>query len=184
MSRTILVLLALCVLCTPLAAAQANTSNGTTVDGSVGQVTGQSSCTETMDEYTSLCRSSVDQDAGTVVLVIKSERYQRVTIVDAGKFAAGGQVPSRTVDVQKGRNRIEFPVASTSGKVGLGLTLGRTGTLYSEWVSQPSPLLPGSPDGTDAPTVLIASVLTSVALILAGAWWFRNGKFGGVRRVF
>ncbi|WP_049972555.1 hypothetical protein [Haladaptatus cibarius] len=110
----------------------------------------QTDCVETIDEYTRLCHSSVT-DSGRLTLVLYSERYQKVQLTDSGKFLAGGNVPIREFDLNKGRNEIEWQITVRDGF--MGIAIGTPETLYSEPLRPPNDskgLLPGKPTTTDA----------------------------------
>jgi guanyl-specific ribonuclease Sa len=92
----LLVLVALALGGVQAAAGQQTTENSTddaTLGVEVVSVSEQE-CTETIDNRTVICSSSVNSD-GMMTIVLHAEMDQKLTLADGGAFRRGGQVPTR-----------------------------------------------------------------------------------------
>jgi hypothetical protein len=143
-------------------------------------LTGQSneSCTETIDNRTAVCSSSVDENGQMTLVLYSTISGQQITLTDAGDFVAGGEVSVREhVSLREGRNRIEWRINDEAEFVGVGISTART--IYSEPIQPLDPgLLPGDPSGSD-PFVVGATVLALFSIGMPVGWKVQKRIFGG-----
>lgn len=136
-------------------------------------------CTESIDNVTAICSSTVET-RGTekvAVLVVQSSIYQRVTVTDAGAVWLGGDVPRRSPRLQEGRNTVTIPVNEHNGAMALTIDTGRT--LYGEPLTRGGgALLPGSPSATDPLVVGGTVTLVFVVGMPVSFWAVRNFRGG------
>lgn len=172
----LLVLVALALGGVQAAAGQQTTENstdGATVGVEVVSASDQN-CTETIDNLTAICSSSVDSD-GMMTLVLHAEMYQEVTLADGGAFRRGGQVPTRDFVLQEGRNRIQWQLVDYKGYT---VSISTQNTLYAEHITRQQSFLPGSPQPED-PAIAAFTVFSMFAVAFpisyVGLQRFRGG---------
>lgn len=116
---------------------------------------------ETIDRHTSLCHVYTESD-GRAVLIIESERTQRVTITDSASFMSGGEIPRKRVTLREGTNTVRFPVTVHRGFAGVSIDTG--GVLFGVPVESRTTLIGGPWTYADAQIAALGGA-SSVALV-------------------
>lgn len=121
---------------------------------------------ERVDSDLILLNSSYDGDAaggsdrGVVTLTFRAESPQAVTLVDAGAFSLGGQLPSRTLSPWSGRATFKFTVYEPPESNFVGVTIVTEEAMYAE----PVRIEPGGPDLPQISTML--AVLMGISAVV------------------
>jgi len=106
--------------------------------------------------------ADVPGDRGTVSLTLRADSTKAVTLIDAGAFSLGGQLPSRTLDPFKGTETFEFGVYRPEGTDFVGVTIVTSDTMYAEPIRVQS-------SGTDLPQIhTLAAVLMGISAVALG----------------
>jgi len=139
--------------------------NNSTLPNETGQVpssnsTGVGSAAEPIDSLTAI--ESKRLEDGKMVLRIRSEVPQRITLTDAGAAWTGGEVPQQSYTLQKGTNRVSIPVTEVSGRV--GVTIATKRVLYASVITTESPVLTGPFGRDDVQTAALAGLFAGVGV--------------------
>ncbi|SFR85774.1 hypothetical protein SAMN05216559_0134 [Halomicrobium zhouii] len=172
----LLVLVALALGGAQAAAAQQTTNETDSMIGVEVVNNSAAECTETIDNLTTVCSSSVDSD-GMMTLVLYSDMYQEVTLADGGAFRRGGQVPTRDFRLQEGRNRIQWQLVNYKGYT---VSIGTQNALYAEHITRQQAFLPGSPQPED-PAIAALTMFGMFAVAFPVSYIGLQRFRGGVR---
>ncbi|WP_144426067.1 hypothetical protein [Halanaeroarchaeum sulfurireducens] len=115
---------------------------------------------ETIDPVTAI--ESTWLEDGTMVLVIRSDVPQLVTLTDAGAVWGGGEIPQRSLTLQAGRNRVSIPVTEVDGRV--GVTIATQRVLHGTTLTTGTTLLPGPFGRDDVQIAAIAGAFAGVGV--------------------
>jgi hypothetical protein len=115
---------------------------------------------EPIDSLTAI--ESTRLEDGEMVLVIRSEIPQRITLTDAGATWTGGEVPQQSYTLQTGTNRVSIPVTEVSGRV--GVTIATKRVLYASVIETESPVLTGPFGRDDVQTAALAGLFAGVGV--------------------
>jgi len=120
-----------------------------------------SECDVRIDRHTRICDSSFED--GQSATVIHSNVTQSIEIADMGSFAQGGEVPTKTVTLQEGRNRVTLPGVKSRGRAGVTIRTDRV--LYAHQIETRFTLIGGPYSYRDV-QIAGASGALAVALIV------------------
>jgi len=124
--------------------------------------------------------ADVPGDRGTVTLTLRAESTKAVTLIDAGAFSLGGQLPDRTLDPFKGTETFEFGVYRPEDTDFVGVTIVTSDTMYAE----PIRVQTSGPDLPEFPTLgalLLGVTLTAVGTVLVDKHQSRKDSKGVTR---
>jgi hypothetical protein len=93
--------------------------------------------------------AAYDDSSGFAVIVVRSERPNRLTFTDAGAFFQGGEINVRqiTVDADE-KTRIRMRVTESDGFVGVGITTAE-GRVFAVPIDEDRDIFDGSPTWSD-----------------------------------
>lgn len=118
---------------------------------------------EQIDEQVQICDSYLED--GDAVLELHSDVSQSVVIADSGAFIDGGEVDTRTVDLEADdRTTVRMPVTEARGFA--GVTINTDQVAYAVPLEDPDDgaMLPGDPSTADA---WVATATTASIFVLA-----------------
>jgi hypothetical protein len=142
------------------AVANNTTITNETVPSVSSNDTGADPPAEPIDSLTSI--ESTRLEDGEMVLIIRSEIPQRITLTDAGAAWTGGKVPQQSYTLQTGTNRVSIPVTEVSGRV--GVTIATKRVLYASVIKTESPVLTGPFGRDDVQTAALAGLFAGVGV--------------------
>jgi hypothetical protein len=124
--------------------------------------------------------AAYDDSSGFAVVVVRSERPNRLTFTDAGAFFQGGEVNVRriTVDADE-KTRIRMRVTEADGYVGVGITTAE-GRVFAVPIDDDRDFFDRDPDWRDAQLAGGAGALGSLGLVALVAY---RRKFSGREEV-
>lgn len=119
-------------------------------------------------------------ERGTVTLTLRASERKAVTLVDAGAFSLGGDLPDRTLDPFEGTQTFEFSVYRPPGSESVGVTIVTDRTMYAE----PIRVSPAGPDLPEFPTwgaLLVGVSLTAVGTVAVDKYQSQKESQGVTR---
>ena len=135
---------------------------------------------ERIDNYTQLVDARLDD--GTAVLVLKSEKTQRITLTDAGAMMAGGNIPQKQFIIKSGeKTTVRMDVHTDGGFA--GVTISTAETLWGVPLEDKYEFLPGGATVEDVQVAGITGLLTTGVLALGIAIKRRRGTGESVERM-
>lgn len=120
---------------------------------------------EAIDSRTVLCSATVKD--GVAVLVLRSDRPQRITLTDSGAFMAGGEVPQKMATLRAEEpNTVRMDVTSYRGFSGVSIQTTRV--LYAVPLERQTTLVgpPWGPSDVQLGAVTAALSVGSVSVVL------------------
>lgn len=140
----------------PVAAQDNNSTVGVSVDAN-DPTDNRCEAPEPIDSNTALCSASYNGDR--VVLVLKSDRTQRVTLTDAGAFMEGGVVNRQRFVLREGElNTVRLRATKVNGYVGVSVDTGDT--LFAVPIETSSPIIGGPWSASDAQAAGVGGALS------------------------
>ncbi|MFD1585504.1 hypothetical protein ACFR9U_00800 [Halorientalis brevis] len=121
---------------------------------------------------------------GTLVLTFKADRPTAVTLIDAGAFMSGGELPTRTAVVD-GRTTMTMPVTQVGSMVGITIVSDgvRYAVPYRTSESADSHLFTGKPTWQDTRIAGLSGFIGGLVIISFVAWYRVHSDRGSVERV-
>ena len=135
---------------------------------------------ERIDNYTQLVKARLDD--GTALLVLKSEKTQRITVTDAGAMMAGGNIPQKQFILKGGeKTTVRMDVHTDGGFA--GVTIATSETLWGIPLEDKYEFLPGGPRTSDVQLAGLTGLLTTGLLAIGIAFKRRRNIGDDVERV-
>lgn len=161
----------------PVAAQENATDTGTGLEAE--DLTGDE-CTVHIDQHVSLC--SAEYRDGEVVLELRSDRPETITVTDAGGIMNGGEILRKDYVLRSDRrSTVRMPVTKANGFVGVTIDTGRT--LYGVPLETSSTLIGGPWDYADTQAAALGGGIGSAAIVLLLTLRTIYGREGGIERV-
>jgi hypothetical protein len=155
---------------------------GAAPNQSVNVSTGDDPCSEPepIDEDTVLC--SAELDGNTAVLVVESDRLQRITLTDAGGFLEGGRITRKHWTVKPDQPMtLRIDVTRSDGFAGVAVDTRET--LYAVPLESRSPLIAGPISMPMLQAGVLGASISTALIILLKTYRYGAGKESEPERV-